>query len=1326
MDGEESLKLVETGGPEELGPIYRRFDKLLGTGAYKDVFLAYNTEDGIDVAWNTVKLARVPRSERERIEHETNVLRKISHKNIIKFFDVWRNDVKKEVCFTTEIVQGGSLKSFINRVYPVQLRVMKRWCKQILEALEYLHGNTPPIIHRDLKCENIFINNKDSTLVIGDFGLAAIRNQTCARSVLGTPHFMAPELYDENYTEKVDIYAFGMCVLEMATNETPYTECINAAQIFKKVYSGQPPGVLKRIKTRRVREFIEICLLPVEKRLSAKELLRHPFLQARPTDCEEMEVEAREEEKSNSNPYIESRGKQRKRSPKRPKSRKVRKSTKEIRSQQNKSQKMSATYAKKAIRFDDEQRSSTGDAKSKVTRIKASFDEEKRSSSESSRNRDTSKEARNSKGTHKEKPTVKPIEMKHTLISACAKLVSSTDEEAKIAFDIKFTGAGEEAVTNQKIVFDYNYSNDTVESVCEEFVGVFDLQIAALTPLIEEVQKVLTASIAVDKDSSDPDEPGTKSVLKTPSLEKAGAGEQLEERSLPMTRSNTAPAGHGEECNIRDDPRSLTPPPKDKPKDKIVNQTGGATIRTSNQSPDNSGVPGQILTPMNDADRAGFFPFDTYPAAHNIPTPKSPIGGLALPVKKHVSYSPPRIQKTGITGSRTPSGGIDTENDTEDEIEINDEHDLQKREAEVTKKFEQKLAQVTKILSLQHEEKLKKLKSKWQARNGRRHVKTDSSLSGMSVATLPVTREMCLMPGRNERAQSQGNLFNKRAVSHPEINKLPEVLEDDGNSVGASSAGAIVESTAHPSFDLPRLQMERKSSLGADTAPPVLVSDPAFLDAQNHPGSRIFENKSEDLKIGISTPPIECAAISDPLPGPAEFTFPFNAVMDDLSSNHVSPPNPSSHRTSPVFFQKPKLIEFNFEDDPMEILTAQSQRPTPKKPCLLDLSPDSKLEKKRIVNDIKTDGEIDFSSKLTNGTNSYPVELPSSEPQSSKSNLAWDDGISKEPKSESHTKRDASLQESLRSDRSASCSTFQDSSLFPRNSVEHAKKQDSGPCSTQTATVSKQPANVKVSNNVKFAKSTNLKSNKFTSMPAAMRMPRSVTSRLVPNTHFTQAIRPVSPNILAKAARILSFSPADLTSVLGDPNRINLQRLKLKHKFKDRESKIVVIEKAASVLQLESDRRRGVLKIRHEATSKRRARTPSPPSETHSSSSRWLEPSPAMEALLQKNVQQEIRPRSRSQGVIVEGEDKESKSGQLNDLQRREAEAKRKREADVAEAKLLSWLDESLVPSSPSDITGTESRLPMRSGRVTLDEEPIVMQEPFRKPLGFSKSRSCR
>lgn len=55
--------------------------------------------------------------------------------------------------------------------------------------------------------------------------------------ITGTPEFMAPELYEEQYDELVDIYSFGMCILELITCEYPYSECKNQAQIYKKVSS---------------------------------------------------------------------------------------------------------------------------------------------------------------------------------------------------------------------------------------------------------------------------------------------------------------------------------------------------------------------------------------------------------------------------------------------------------------------------------------------------------------------------------------------------------------------------------------------------------------------------------------------------------------------------------------------------------------------------------------------------------------------------------------------------------------------------------------------------------------------------------------------------------------------------------------------------------------------------------------------------------------------------------------------------------------------------------------------------------------------------------
>lgn len=72
----------------------------------------------------------------------------------------------------------------------------------------------------------------------------------------GTPEFMAPEMYEEHYDESVDVYAFGMCMLEMATGEYPYSECSGPAQIYKKVVSVSLPKYLIYIYIYKNRRFI--------------------------------------------------------------------------------------------------------------------------------------------------------------------------------------------------------------------------------------------------------------------------------------------------------------------------------------------------------------------------------------------------------------------------------------------------------------------------------------------------------------------------------------------------------------------------------------------------------------------------------------------------------------------------------------------------------------------------------------------------------------------------------------------------------------------------------------------------------------------------------------------------------------------------------------------------------------------------------------------------------------------------------------------------------------------------------------------------------------
>ncbi|GAB2213320.1 hypothetical protein Drorol1_Dr00021346 [Drosera rotundifolia] len=260
---------------------YGRYKEVLGKGACKKVYRAFDEREGIEVAWNQVKVLEQLRNpeELERLYSEVRLLKELKHKNIIKFYHSWVDTDHQHINFITEIFTSGNLRQYRKKHKHVDLRALKKWSRQILEGLVYLHCHDPPIIHRDLKCDNIFVNGNHGELKIGDLGFASIQQQAqAARSVIGTPEFMAPELYEENYNELVDIYAFGMCMLELVTFDYPYSECSNPAQIYKKVTSGIKPASLAKVTDPGVKAFIEKCLADVSERLSAKQLLEDPFL----------------------------------------------------------------------------------------------------------------------------------------------------------------------------------------------------------------------------------------------------------------------------------------------------------------------------------------------------------------------------------------------------------------------------------------------------------------------------------------------------------------------------------------------------------------------------------------------------------------------------------------------------------------------------------------------------------------------------------------------------------------------------------------------------------------------------------------------------------------------------------------------------------------------------------------------------------------------------------------------------------------------------------------------------------------------------------------
>ncbi|NXF12805.1 WNK4 kinase, partial [Smithornis capensis] len=241
---------------------FLKFDIEIGRGSFKTVYKGLDTETTVEVAWCELQTRKLSKTERQRFSEEVEMLKGLQHPNIVRFYDSWKSTIKGQICIVlvTELMTSGTLKTYLKRFKEMKLKVLQRWSRQILKGLHFLHTRSPPIIHRDLKCDNIFITGPTGSVKIGDLGLATLKRASFAKSVIGTPEFMAPEMYEEKYDEAVDVYAFGMCMLEMATSEYPYSECQNAAQIYRKVTSGLKPCSFYKVKVPELKEIIEGCI----------------------------------------------------------------------------------------------------------------------------------------------------------------------------------------------------------------------------------------------------------------------------------------------------------------------------------------------------------------------------------------------------------------------------------------------------------------------------------------------------------------------------------------------------------------------------------------------------------------------------------------------------------------------------------------------------------------------------------------------------------------------------------------------------------------------------------------------------------------------------------------------------------------------------------------------------------------------------------------------------------------------------------------------------------------------------------------------------------
>ena len=241
----------------------------LGSGSYGDVWLADYTRLGVQVALKKLKVERIDKTMLRKFQNEIEIMAPLEHDAIVRFIGmVWE---EPNLCLVLEYVDGGSLSDALRqdarRVQPAMT-----WCSAklrvacaVARALAYLQGRDPTVLHRDVKSDNVLLAAGGSFAAkLGDFGEARYMksapqgegvdpgsssnsdDEAQWMTMVGTPWYLAPEVAKgEDYNGKVDVYSFGVLLLELCHRHGLHEafKGLAGTAVVHKIITGWRPEV---------------------------------------------------------------------------------------------------------------------------------------------------------------------------------------------------------------------------------------------------------------------------------------------------------------------------------------------------------------------------------------------------------------------------------------------------------------------------------------------------------------------------------------------------------------------------------------------------------------------------------------------------------------------------------------------------------------------------------------------------------------------------------------------------------------------------------------------------------------------------------------------------------------------------------------------------------------------------------------------------------------------------------------------------------------------------------------------------------------------------
>lgn len=217
--------------PNTLFDLRYRLILKLGSGGYSDVWLAEDTKSGnMQVAIKVYAPGTgVDQSGLELFSKEYSIVFNLNHTHLLKptYFD----DFEGMPYLVMQYMSAGNAQSRCGMMNEIDLA---HFILQIGGALAYLHSQNPPLVHQDIKPNNILID-ANGNMLLSDFGISTRIRKTLTRSMgnhsqsNGTTAYMAPERFSKKLDERApimanDIFSFGVTLFEMLTDELPFGE----------------------------------------------------------------------------------------------------------------------------------------------------------------------------------------------------------------------------------------------------------------------------------------------------------------------------------------------------------------------------------------------------------------------------------------------------------------------------------------------------------------------------------------------------------------------------------------------------------------------------------------------------------------------------------------------------------------------------------------------------------------------------------------------------------------------------------------------------------------------------------------------------------------------------------------------------------------------------------------------------------------------------------------------------------------------------------------------------------------------------------------------